>query len=156
MMPGWYGCWSKRTPRLTTGRLFSTAPTIGPNRPNSRLGETVTIAFPTPPRENVRLTLPGGKERTLSARGRTVALKPEDVGSYAIKGDESEFSFAVNALNREESDLTGCVSGKWGDWLDETSVQLEYRSVVWAVLLGVLGVLTLHLILATRQGRAGQ
>jgi Aerotolerance regulator N-terminal len=134
---------------------WRTAQTIGPNRPNIRLGETVTIAFPTPPRENVRLTPSGGKERILSARGRTVALKPEDVGSYTIKGDGSEFAFAVNALNRDESDLTGCVPGKWGDWLDETSVQLEYRSVVWAVLLVLLGVLTLHLILATGQGRAG-
>jgi hypothetical protein len=135
---------------------WRTAQTLGPNRPNIRLGEIVTIAFPTPPRESIRLTGPGGKERTIVARGRTVTLKPEDVGSYTIKGDESEFAFAVNALNRDESDLTGCVPGKWGDWLDETSLQLEYRSVAWVVLLVLLGVLTLHLIVAARPGRAGQ
>jgi len=124
--------------------------TLGPNRVNLRLGETVTVAFPTQLKENLRLTLPGGESRLLPARGRTVAIKAEEVGRYAIRGDEQEFAFAVNALNRDESDLTGCAPGKWGDWLDETSVQLEYRSVVWAVLLVVLGVLTLHLILAAR------
>jgi hypothetical protein len=83
-----------------------------------------------------------------------VAIKAEEVGAYTVKADGSEFAFAANALNRDESDLAQCTPGKWGDWLDETSVQLEYRSVVWAVLLGVLGVLTLHLILAS-VGRIG-
>jgi hypothetical protein len=134
---------------------WRTAQTIGPDRVNIRLGETATVTFPTPPRENVRLTLPGGETRSLAARGRTVTVKPEEVGSYTIKADESEYALAVNALNRDESDLTGCIPGKWGDWLDETSIHLEYRSVVWAVLLVLLGVMTLHLILAARQGRAG-
>jgi Aerotolerance regulator N-terminal len=133
---------------------WRTAQAIGPNCPNIRLGETVTVTFPTPPREKVRLTTPGGETSFLSAHGRTVMYKPEEVGSYAVKGDESEFAFAVNALNRDESDWTGCAPGKWGDWLDETSLRLEYRSVVWAVLLVLLGVLTLHLILAAGKSQA--
>lgn len=131
---------------------WRTAQTIGPNRLNVRLGETVTVAFPIPPRDKVRLTLPGRESRSVEVRGRTVAIKAEEVGSYAVKGDDADFAFAVNALNQDESDLTGRTPGKWGDWLDETSLHLEYRSVVWAVLLALLGVLTLHLILAGRAG----
>jgi hypothetical protein len=129
---------------------------LGPSRANLRLGETVTVAFPTPLRENVHLTLPGGERRSLASRGRTVAIKAEEVGTYAVKAGSSDFAFAVNALNRDESDLTQCTPGKWGDWLDETSVQLEYRSVVWAVLLGALGVLTLHLFLAAQSSAGGR
>ncbi len=142
--------------------------TLGPNRINLRLGETVTVTFPTilqstsPPRVALRSTrgftpvlgnrAPGGAQR--NPGGRTVVIQPEDVGSYTIKAADSEFAFAVNALNRDESDLTSCSPGKWGDYLDDTTVRLEYRSVTWAVLLLLLGVLTLHLFLAARQGRA--
>ncbi len=126
--------------------------TSGPNRTNLRLGEKVTVRFPTPPGDKVSLISPGGNQRSEPVRGRSVVIKPEEVGRYAIKGDGAAFAFAVNALNRDESDLTGCAAGKWGDWLDETSVRLEYRSVTWAVLLLVLGVLTLHLIVASRPG----
>ena len=128
---------------------------LGPTRPNVRLGETVTVAFPTILKDPVRLKPPGGDTHTLTAHGRTVAIKTEEVGQYGVKGGDSEFVFAVNALNRDESDLTGCLPGKWGNWFDETTIHLEYRSVGWAVLLLLLGVLTLHLFLAARSGSAG-
>ena len=129
---------------------------VGPSRANVRLGETVTVTFPTAPGESVRLAAPGGNERSVPVRGRAVTLQPEEVGTYTVRGGEAEFAFAVNALNRNESDLTGCAAGKWGDWLDETSLRLEYRGVAWAVLLLLLGVLTLHLILAARSSTVGQ
>jgi hypothetical protein len=59
---------------------------------------------------------------------------------------------AVNALSRDESDLHECASGRWGDWLDETSLRLEYQSVSWALLLLALGVVSLHLFLVSRGG----
>jgi hypothetical protein len=122
----------------------------GPDRTNLRLGETVTVAFPTAPRSSVQLTGPGGIRSSPPIRGRFVTLRPDDVGSYTLRAGESEYAFAVNALNRDESDLTECAPGQWGDWLDETSLQLEYRSVAWVVLLVLLGVLTLHLLLAAK------
>jgi hypothetical protein len=61
-------------------------------------------------------------------------------------------SVAVNALSRDESDLRECASGRWGDWLDEASMRLEYRSVAWILLLLALGVVTIHLFLVSRGG----
>jgi Aerotolerance regulator N-terminal len=123
--------------------------TLGPNRASIRLGETVTVTFPDVPKGSVHLTTPQKEKRELPTRGRTVAVRPEEVGVYGVSGGDSSYTFAVNALNRDESDLTKCTSGRWGDWLDDTSVRMEFRSMVPAVLLLLLGVLTLHLLLAS-------
>ena len=37
-----------------------------------------------------------------------------------IRTPKGNYSFAVNALNRQESDLSECASGRWGEWVEET------------------------------------
>ena len=111
----------------------------------------MTVTFPAPPRDKVLLLAPGGERRSVPMRGATATIRADEVGKHEVKGDDLAYSFAVNALNRDESDLTGCGPGKWGDWLDETSLRVEYRSLSWAVLLVLFGVLTLHLIVASKR-----
>lgn len=128
----------------------------GPNHVNLRLGETVTIGFPAILQKPAQVTMPDKDVRSLTPHGRMIALKTEQVGMYQIQGDESRYSFAVNALNRDESDLLGCMVGQWGNWLDDTTLHLEYRSIAWVVLLLLLAFLTLHLFLATRSSQQGR
>jgi hypothetical protein len=86
-------------------------------------------------------------------QGRRVVLRADDVGAYSINTDQGRFAFAANALSRDESDLRECASGRWGDWLDDAALRLEYRSVSWALLLGALAASSLHLFLVARAGR---
>jgi hypothetical protein len=119
----------------------------GLSQTNARLGERVVLNLPVY-RENVQLTPPGGRAREVPVRGRQLAVAGEEIGLYELKGEDGAFAFAVNALDRDESDLRSCRPGAWGTWLDETALRLEYRGVGWLLLLLVLGVAVLHLLLA--------
>lgn len=124
----------------------------GLTRTNLRLGEESVLRL-TQPIDIATLVSPDGKERTVSATAGRVVLRAEDVGVYEIRIDDKSVQLAANALNSEESDLRSCVSGQWGDWLDKTSLRLEYRSIVWIFLLLALLVASLHLYLAHRLKR---
>src|SRR5205823_5175287 len=102
-------------------------------RPNVRLGEHAVLTFGSAP-ESVRLVAPDGTTRTLPVQERRALARAEQGGVYEFRAGEETFPFASNALSREESDLRGCVSGRWGDWLDDETLRLEYRSVAWLLL----------------------
>ena len=123
----------------------------GLSRTNLRLGEETVLVLDSAV-ERVRLRAPDGGERSLPVQDRRVVVRGEQVGVHELRAGEQTYRFAVNALRREESDLTRCASGRWGDWLDETSLRLEYRSVGWVLLLLALGVLALHVALVARSG----
>jgi hypothetical protein len=59
---------------------------------------------------------------------------------------------AVNAVNAEESDLRTAEPGRWGNWLDETTLRQEYRSMSWLFLVSLLALGCLHLFLMNRGG----
>jgi hypothetical protein len=135
----------------------------GVSRTNVRLGEQVTVTLPAAP-EKVSLAGPDGKVQSLLVQGRQVTVRGGEVGVYEVRPQwpkkggtgrlpEKTYAFAVNALQRDESDLRECATGRWGDWLDETSLRLEYHNVTWLVVLLLLGVLTVHLLMTAR--RAG-
>ncbi len=121
-------------------------------RANVRLGEEAVLNLP-PGTSSAEVTGPDGRSRTVPVQGRRVVVRADDVGAYAIQTDEGRFSFAANALSREESDLRECATGRWGDWLDDAALRLEYRSVSWALLLVALAAFSLHLFLVARAGR---
>jgi hypothetical protein len=126
----------------------------GLSRPNIRLGEQVTLTFATP-REAVAVVRPDRTRQTLSVQDRRLVARPDEVGVYSVEADEESAAFAVNALSANESDLGGCTSGRWGDWLDETSLRLEYQSIAWVLLLLVLAIAAVHLWLVARgRGRS--
>ena len=124
----------------------------GLHRVNYRLGEQVALTFAAP-RESVVVVHPNGKREMMAVQDRRLTVRPEEVGVWSIEADDESASFAVNALAADESDLTSCVSGRWGDWLDETSLRLEYQSIAWLLLLLVLGIALIHLFLVARSPR---
>jgi hypothetical protein len=121
----------------------------GLHRANFRLGEQVALTFATP-RTTVAIVRPDGTRQTMAVQDRRLTVRPNEVGVWSIEAEEESSSFAVNALSADESDLTGCVSGRWGDWLDETTLRLEYQSIAWILLLLVLAIATVHLFLVAR------
>jgi hypothetical protein len=126
----------------------------GLRRVNLRLGEQAVMTFATP-RESAGAIAPDGAKRALPVRDQRLVVPATKVGVWSIEADEESASFAVNALSANESDLTGCSSGRWGDWLDETSLRLEYQSIAWILLLLVLAIAAVHLLLVARgRGRS--
>jgi hypothetical protein len=125
----------------------------GLHRANFRLGEQVALTLATS-RPSVAVVHPDRTRQVVVVPDRRLVLRPDEVGVWSLDADADSSSFAVNALSADESDLTGCVSGRWGDWLDETSLRLEYQSIAWILLLLVLMIATLHLLLARRLGNA--
>jgi hypothetical protein len=121
-------------------------------RPNVRLGEQAVVTF-AEPHESVSVVYPDHSRHLLPVADRRLVLPVEQAGLYTIQTTADPVQIASNALTTGESDLTGCATGRWGDWLNETSLRLEYQSVGWALLLLVLGVATLHLLLVARQRR---
>ncbi|MGH7225718.1 MAG: hypothetical protein ACRELF_21070, partial [Gemmataceae bacterium] len=115
----------------------------GLHRFNFRLGEQVAMTFAVP-RPSVDVVPPDGTRQTMPVQEGRLVLRPDEVGVWSIEAGEESASFAVNALSANESDLSGCVSGRWGDWLDETSLRLEYQSIAWILLLLVLAIATVH------------
>jgi hypothetical protein len=121
----------------------------GLTRNNIRLGERVTL-YLDEYREKALLTEPGKPTIDVPIKGRQVVVNGEEIGIRTLKvpdkeGDK-EFRFAVNALNRDESDLRGCAEGKLGDWLDDTTLRLEYRGVAWILILVMLTIGVGHLV----------
>jgi hypothetical protein len=130
----------------------------GPDRVNVRLGEQVLVNLPVY-RESVSLAAPERSPRTVPVKGRVVAFPAQELGVWKLTSEDTSWSVAVNALSADESDLRDCDSGRWGSWLDETTLRQEYRGLSWLflVLLLVLGCVHLYLMGLARgpQGREG-
>jgi hypothetical protein len=118
----------------------------GLNRANLRLGEEAVLTLHAHA-DAVQVAGPDGTTQSVSVQGKRVAVRTEDVGLFEIRTGEGKYPFAVNALSRDESDLSACAAGRWGDWLDETTLRLEYQGLDWALLLAALAVLTVHTML---------
>jgi hypothetical protein len=121
----------------------------GLSRHNVRLGEQVLLTLPSY-HDSVEVRPPGESARTVSVKGRQLALRADEVGVWEITAGRMIHRFAVNALQQDESDLRKCSTERVGDWLDETSLRLEYRSISWVLLVLLLGVACVHLLLMAR------
>jgi len=126
----------------------------GLERTNVRLGSDTTLRVPAGV-ESVKVTDPLRKTTELPAREKAVTIKAEtigvyEIGIYKIDANQNRYSFAANALQREESDLTGAASGRWGDWASATELQWEYRNIGWLFLLLAMVVLAIHAWLVAR------
>ncbi len=127
----------------------------GLSRINLRLGEDTTLTLPAS-RETVEVVDPKGKAHTQAVQGRRVTLHGDNVGVYQVRAAEERHTFAVNALNGDESDLRNCMTGRWGDWLDDTTLRLEYQNIAWVLLLAVCALLTMHTFIIARQAVRGR
>ncbi|NBB83245.1 MAG: hypothetical protein GVY28_07545, partial [Alphaproteobacteria bacterium] len=126
----------------------------GLQRANIRLGTKTRLIVDDA--EQVELTDPSGNTQTLAVTDRRVTLHGNRVGVWTIAAGERTHRLAVNALNHDESDLSGAASDRWGRWVDDPAIRQAYASVSWVVLLAALGVLAGHLWLVFRLSRAGQ
>jgi hypothetical protein len=124
----------------------------GLDRANVRLGEEVTWTSAATT-ETVEVTRPGGGSEAIPVRGRRITLRADRPGVYKLRAGAETAEFAANPLDRDESDLTGCATGRWGDERDATTLRLEYRDVTWALVLLALAVATLHLWMVSRTTR---
>jgi hypothetical protein len=121
----------------------------GLSRSNIRLGEETTLTLARTS-DDVTVATPDGNSRRLSVQEGRVVMRGEQTGLIEIRHGKEKTRFAVNALNRDESDLRKCASGVWGDWLDETALRLEYQDIGWLLLLVALAIGVLHLLVMTR------
>ncbi len=124
----------------------------GLRRANLRLEESALVALPLGVASVVHLP-PSGPSRTLNVQGQRVAIRPEETGLHEVEADASKYQFAVNAVQREESDLTKCASGRWGQWTEDAATAPAFIHLAWIPMLVVLAVLTLHMALAFRAGK---
>jgi hypothetical protein len=124
----------------------------GLRQKNLRLGADAALTVGSGV-ESVSVVDPRRVSRSLPARDKSVLIRADLPGVYEITADQSKYSFAANALQREESDLTLAASGHWGNWANSTALQWDYRSVAWVLLLLALGALVVHAWLITREAR---
>jgi hypothetical protein len=123
----------------------------GLRQTNVRLGGDATLTVESGV-EEVRVVDPQRNARQLPVREKAVMIKADSVGVYELSANQSQYAFAANALQREESDLTQATSGRWGNWANAAALQWEYRSVAWALLLLAMIVLAIHAWLVARRG----
>lgn len=101
--------------------------------------------------ESVNVIDPLRKTRQLVTQGKGLTIKADVAGEYKISTGKWKYVFAANAISREESDLAAAASGQWGSWANAPSLQWEYRSMVWLLLLLALIALIVHGWFAWRQ-----
>jgi hypothetical protein len=122
---------------------------------NLRLGDTAVLRIAGQLEEALVIT-PDGSERQVAVLGGGVVVRAEETGRYEVRTPGGKFTFVVNTLNRDESDLTACVSGRWGDWIIEEIPGTEARNLAWVLLLLTLGILAVHLYFATGRSKSTQ
>ncbi|MCL2119163.1 MAG: BatA domain-containing protein [Planctomycetaceae bacterium] len=118
---------------------------------NVRLG-TAAVFNPLPGDGELQITLPSGEIRTMAVRSNWASIPADEVGVSTVRAASGEYRFSVLPPASEESDLTQAVTGRWGGWLDQKTLESDYRNIVWLPLLAVAAILLLHLsIIATRK-----
>ena len=123
----------------------------GNTRPNLRLGEMASLTL-ADFRDELTLEVPHAERRTLPVKGRVVGFAVDRPGIWQIHDGPQVWPVAVNACNAEESDLRSAEPGRWGDWLDETTLRQEYRGLSWLFLVALLALGCVHLYLMKRGG----
>lgn len=118
-------------------------------RANLRLGDQVPFTLEQPG-DTIFLLTPLGSKKEIHVRGRQVQLPGEEVGTYTVSLQGKEWNYSVNTISRNESDLTKAETGKWGSWLDDETVRMDYLEINWILILLVLGLITVHLLLLGR------
>jgi hypothetical protein len=126
----------------------------GLERSNVRLGEEAVWVLATGTAA-VEVVRPGGAVVTVPVTTRRAVVRAEQIGTYTLRAGAEKVEFAVNALNRDESDLMKCATGRWGDEPAGALIRGEYRDVTaWLVLLA-LAVGALHVWVLARRPGAG-
>jgi len=123
--------------------------TPGLQQSNVRLGSDVTLSVESRI-DSVEITEPQSNTKKLPVRDGSLTVKGDLIGVYNLRAGDNIYPFAVNALAREESDLTKAAAGRWGNWVKAADLQWEYRNMSWVLLLLAMIVLGIHGWLSSR------
>ena len=121
----------------------------GLDRANVRVGQEATWTS-SDAVDVVEFVRPGGETTKLPVHGRRVAVRADRPGIYVLRAGAESVEIAANLLARDESDLTGCASGKWGEEPTSTAPGFEYREITWILVLLALGVFVLYGVMFKR------
>lgn len=129
---------------------------------NVRLGSEVTLTARAGV-ASVQVTEPDGVRRELPVRRRVAVITADQPGVYELTpaaGPDAQAQtqtqrFAVNVLSPGESDLRHASSERRGTWITQESLDREYASLAWVLLLAAAGLLVLHAWLVARSGGGG-
>lgn len=129
----------------------------GPSEVNMRLEQplTVTLSDDALTAATAEVTAPDRTVRSLPVHGRRLELQGDQPGVYQVQAGSMQFSFAVNAFSRDESNLSACETGTWGEWNDAALPQQDRLSLDWICILIALSCLVLELLLLSRSGVTG-
>lgn len=124
----------------------------GPETAHGRLGEVLRvraerIGSSSEGADNpssVQCRLPDGTEERHALQGGWAYIPLQHLGVHEIIAGEQRWPLAVNMVNRAESELRQCRSGRWGEWRDEEILRRDYRDISWGFLLVALAVLAFH------------
>jgi hypothetical protein len=109
---------------------------------HARLGAEVMLKTTGEP---VTVRWPDGTVKSFPQTSDRLALETPLPGIYTVAMGQLTNTFAVNPLAAEESDLSACITGQWGEWREDAEQRFEERSVVWMIGLLALAVMVAHL-----------
>ena len=118
---------------------------------NHRLGETVLLGV-SAPLTQIAVSAEDAETREIPVVSGAAQIDANHVGLTRIDAGDRSYTFAVNTMSYEESDLRQAGARRAGSWLDEATIRNEYRSVAWLLLLLTLGVLGIHTAIIARSG----
>ncbi|MEE4355977.1 MAG: BatA and WFA domain-containing protein [Desulfococcaceae bacterium] len=121
---------------------------------NVRAGKEVFF-IPDKSVRKVQVTFPDRREKEIPEILGKISIHTDQPGVYSIRSGKGEAGFAVNFFSPEESDLSECRSGEWGNWENFLPAQEDYLALDRFFLLPAFCALLLHLIiLQKKQGSA--
>ena len=100
-----------------------------------------------PGQPDAKVTAPDGEILMVKSAGEGAVFLPYTPGIHTVENGSEKFAFAVNCLNKKESDLFQSSSGQWGDWTKSENFRQESLDLSWAFLLPAALLLGIHLLL---------
>jgi hypothetical protein len=141
-------------PILVSNLLRWRLSTLELMEPNVRLGSSVRLSLPAGITQ-AQWHTPDGNTKAMNVRAGQLELPAEIPGPHRADWAGGGTSFAVNVLAPDESDLSQCVTGKWGDWNNAPAYKDVTVDLAWVALLAALAALTAEMLLVRRGGGAG-
>ncbi len=111
---------------------------------NARLGTEIILKTDGQP---IAITQPDGAQISFPKVADQIAIDTPMPGIYSVAMGSVTNQFSVNTLAADESDLSHCASGQWGNWSDDPGQRLAETSAVWIFGLLALAFLTSHMYL---------
>jgi hypothetical protein len=110
---------------------------------NARLGMELAVNLPVGVSE-IEVKNPEGQTRKLAGPNGRATVNAEKIGVYDLRAGTETYRVAVNALAKDESDLSTATRGTWGNWSKAVALEREYTPIGWLFLIAALGVLAWH------------